>query len=115
MERDMKRTTPHNDNCQQHPGPAVRNLCLFSASETAPSIAAPGSLQSPCEQHLAGKHLLEALALINNPRLAAADRIISLPNWLRRLPPPMKKTIGDSTNTQPLAGALDLLHGKLPE
>jgi len=79
----MQHTTRHNDNCQEHPGPAVRNLCLFTASETARSIAAPGCLQSPCEQHLAGKHLLEALALIYNPRLAAADRIISLPNLLR--------------------------------
>ena len=84
------------------------NLRLYIAGETARSVAALENLQSLCDQHLAGKYHIEIVDLIKNPQLAAGDQILAVPTLVRRLPPPLKKIIGDLSNTERVLVGLDL-------
>jgi circadian clock protein KaiB len=61
-------------------------------------------------QHLKGQYSIEVIDLQENPRLAAGDQIVAIPTLIRKLPPPMKKIIGDLSNTERVLVGLDLRH-----
>ena len=84
------------------------NLRLYIAGETSRSIAALNNLQKICDDHLAGKYHVEVVDLLQNPHLAEGDQILAVPTLVRRLPPPLKKIIGDLSNTQRVLVGLDL-------
>ena len=75
-------------------------LRLYIAGQTAKSIAAVNNLKKLCEQYLAGKFEIEVVDLLENPQLARGDQIVAIPTLVRRLPPPMRKIIGDLSNTE---------------
>jgi circadian clock protein KaiB len=83
-------------------------LRLYVAGQTAKSIAAFSNLQRLCEEHLRGKYTIEVVDLLENPTLAAGDQILAIPTLVRRLPPPMKKIIGDLSNTERVLIGLDI-------
>jgi circadian clock protein KaiB len=62
-----------------------------------------------CEAHLAGRYEIEVVDLLETPKLAAGDQIFAVPTLVRKLPPPMKKIIGDLSNEERLLVGLDLL------
>jgi len=66
------------------------------------------NLQQICEQYLAGKYRLEIVDLLKKPRLAAGDQILAVPTLVRRLPPPLKKMIGDLSDVDRVVVGLDL-------
>src|SRR5260221_11086585 len=75
-------------------------LRLYTAGESARSTAARRNLETICERHLPGRYQIEVINLMERPQLARGDQIIALPTLLRRLPPPMKKIIGDLSNME---------------
>jgi circadian clock protein KaiB len=88
--------------------PGTFLLRLYVAGQTPKSIRAFENLKRLCEDHLAGHYRIEIIDLIENPQLASGDQILAVPTLVRRLPEPMKKIIGDLSNTERLLVGLDL-------
>ncbi len=83
-------------------------LRLYVAGQTPASIRAFANLKRVCEEHLAGRYQIEVVDLSANPQLARGDQIVAVPTLVRRLPPPIKKIIGDLSNRQRVLVGLDL-------
>jgi len=80
-------------------------LRLYVAGQTPKSLAALANLMELCETHLHGKYRIEVIDLLVNPELARADQIVAIPTLIRKLPPPVKRIIGDLSNkTRTLVG-----------
>jgi circadian clock protein KaiB len=84
------------------------NLRLYVAGQTAKSITAFANLKKICEEHLAGKYQIEVVDLLKSPTLARGDQILAVPTLVRRLPEPVRKIIGDLSNTDRVLVGLDL-------
>lgn len=83
-------------------------LRLYVAGNTPNSIAAFSNLQQICEKHMGGRYRIEIIDLFENPQLARGDQIVAVPTLVRRLPTPIKKIIGDLSNTERVLVGLDL-------
>jgi circadian clock protein KaiB len=83
-------------------------LRLYVAGQTAKSIAALANIKRICEAHLVGRYEIEVIDLLENPRLAAGDQILAVPTLVRKLPEPVKKIIGDLSQTERILLGLDL-------
>ena len=75
-------------------------LRLYTAGQTPKSLAAIKNLKKVCEEHLAGKYEIEVIDLLKNPRLAKDDQIVAIPTLVRKLPDPVRKIIGDLSDTE---------------
>ncbi len=84
------------------------DLKLYVAGQTSRSVAAFANLQKICEEHLAGKYRIEVIDLLKNPQLARGDQILAIPTLVRQLPVPVRKIIGDLSNTERVLVGLDL-------
>ena len=84
------------------------NLRLYVAGETPKCVQAFEHLKRICEEHLQGRYAIEVIDLLKNPTLASGDQIIAIPTLVRQLPPPVKKIIGDLTNTERVIVGLNL-------
>jgi circadian clock protein KaiB len=90
-------------------GPAeVWELRLYVAGQTARSLAAFANLKKICEEHLAGKYRIEVIDLLVSPQLAAGDQIVAIPTLVRTLPEPLRKIIGDLSDTERVLVGLQL-------
>jgi circadian clock protein KaiB len=83
-------------------------LRLYVAGQTPKCIAAFANLKKICEDYLKGEYKLEVIDLIQNPQLAKGDQILAIPTLVRKLPMPLKKIIGDLSNTERVLVGLDL-------
>jgi circadian clock protein KaiB len=83
-------------------------LRLYVAGQTPKSVAAFTNLKRICENHLQGRYEIEIIDLLENPQLAHGDQILAIPTLVRRLPEPIKKIIGDLSNTERVLVGLDL-------
>src|SRR6266852_9992066 len=83
-------------------------LRLYIAGQAPRSIAAFANLKKICEEHLAGRYRIEVIDLVQNPQLAAGDQILAVPTLVRRLPEPVRKIIGDLSNTDRVLVGLDV-------
>lgn len=83
-------------------------LKLYVAGQTAKSLLAFANLKRICEEHLAGEYRIEIVDLLQNPQLAEGDQIFALPTLVRKLPHPVRKIIGDLSNTERVLVGLDL-------
>lgn len=88
--------------------PALWELRLYVAGHTAKSIAALNNLKQICEEHLAGKYNIEVVDLLENPQLAKGDEIVALPTLVRKLPRPIRKIIGNLSDTEKVLVGLQL-------
>lgn len=86
----------------------IYRLRLYVAGTTPKSIQALRNLKHICETHLQGRYEIEMIDLLVNPQLAAGDQILAVPTLVRRLPEPIKKLIGDLSNTDRVLVGLDL-------
>jgi circadian clock protein KaiB len=84
------------------------NLRLYVAGETPKCVQAFEHLKRVCEEHLQGRYSIEVIDLLKNPTLASGDQIIAIPTLVRQLPPPVKKIIGDLTDTERVVVGLNL-------
>jgi circadian clock protein KaiB len=87
-------------------------LRIYVAGQTKKSLAAFANLKKICEEHLAGRYRIEIVDLLEKPQLAKGDQILAVPTLVRRLPPPIKKIIGDLSNTDRVLVGLDLIPEK---
>ena len=71
-------------------------------------MAALANLKKICEEHLAGRYKLQVVDLLENPQLARGDQILAIPTLVRKLPLPVRKIIGDLSNTERVLVGLDL-------
>jgi circadian clock protein KaiB len=87
-------------------------LRLYVAGQTPRSLAAFANLKKICEEHLAGQYTIEVIDLLKKPQLASGDQIIAIPTLVRKLPEPIRKIIGDLSNTERVLVGLDLREQK---
>jgi circadian clock protein KaiB len=96
-----------NGASRRRPRP-LWELRLYVAGMTPTSIRAFENLKKLCEQHLHGIYSIQVIDLLERPMLARGDQIIAVPTLVRRLPTPVKKIIGDLSNTERVLVGLDL-------
>jgi circadian clock protein KaiB len=89
--------------------PGHYNLRLYVAGQTPKSLAAIANLKTLCEDHLAGRYTIEVIDLLKNPQLAEGDQILAVPTLVRRLPPPIKRVIGNLSDTERVLVGLDII------
>src|SRR5512143_3524927 len=83
-------------------------LRLYVAGQTPKSLLAFANLKKICEEHLAGQYRIEVIDLVEDPQLAKGDQIFAIPTLVRKLPQPLKKIIGDLSNTERVLVGLDI-------
>lgn len=83
-------------------------LRLYIAGQTPNSIAAIANLKKICEDQLQGKYRIEVIDLLKKPQLAKGDQIVAIPTLVRRLPPPVKKIVGNLSKTERTLIGLDI-------
>ena len=84
-------------------------LRLYVAGQTPKSLVAFTNLKRLCEDHLKGRYTIEVIDLVETPRLAKDDQILAIPTLVRKLPEPVRKIIGDLSNTERVLVGLDLI------
>lgn len=84
------------------------NLRLYVAGQTPRSITAFQNLKNICEEYLKGQYNIEVIDLMENPTLARGDQILAVPTLVRKLPQPIRKIIGDLSNTERVLVGLDI-------
>jgi circadian clock protein KaiB len=84
------------------------NLRLYVAGQTPKAVRAFDNLRMICDEHLSGRYHIEVVDLLVNPQLGRGDQILAVPTLVRRLPQPIKKIIGDLSNTERVLVGLDL-------
>lgn len=102
-----KGATPSTPTPQAPPTP-IWDLRLYVAGQTPKSLAAFANLKRICKEHLTEQYRIEVIDLSLNPQLAAGDQILALPTLVRKLPTPIRKIIGDLSNTERVLIGLDL-------
>jgi circadian clock protein KaiB len=84
------------------------DLRLYVAGQTPRSLQAFANLKRICEEHLAGRYRIQVIDLLQNPQLAKGDQILAIPTLVRTLPEPVRKIIGDLSNTERVLIGLDV-------
>ena len=87
-------------------------LRLYVAGQTPRSLAAFANLKKICEEHLAGEYHIEVVDLLKEPKLASGDQILAIPTLVRKLPEPIRKIIGDLSDTERVLVGLNLRENK---
>ena len=83
-------------------------LRLYIAGQTRKSITALANLRRLCDEHLAGQYRIEIIDLLQHPEQAQHDQIVAIPTLVRRLPEPIKRIIGDLSNSERVLVGLDV-------
>lgn len=83
-------------------------LRLYVAGQTPKSLTAFANLKKICAEHLGNRYHIDVIDLLENPQLARGDQILAVPTLVRNLPQPMRKIIGDLSNTEKVLVGLDL-------
>ena len=83
-------------------------LRLYVAGQTPKSLTALNNLKKICKEHMDDQYRIEIIDLLANPQLARGDQILAIPTLVRNLPAPMRKIIGDLSNTEKVLVGLDL-------
>ena len=101
---------PTTDSLKTTPAEPVElwELRLYVAGQTPKSLAAFANLKRLCEEHLQERYVLEVIDLLKTPQLAEDDQILAVPTLVRKLPVPIRKFIGDLSNTERVLVGLDL-------
>lgn len=84
-------------------------LRLYVAGQSARSISAVSNLKRICDVHLGGRYAIEVVDLLEQPHLAKDDNILAIPTLVRRLPPPIRKIVGDLSNVDRVLLGLDIV------
>ncbi|MGD0239192.1 MAG: circadian clock KaiB family protein [Streptosporangiaceae bacterium] len=84
------------------------DLCLYVTDRSPKCLRAVENLRRACEEHLAGRYTIEIVDLLENPRRATDDQILAVPTVVRRLPAPIRKVVGDLSDSDRLLVGLEL-------
>ncbi len=94
------------------PADEIWDLRLYVAGQTARSLTAISNLKKLCEEHLCGRYRIEVIDLLIHPQLASGDQILAIPTLVRKLPEPLKRIIGDLSDSERTLVGLDLRPGR---
>jgi circadian clock protein KaiB len=84
------------------------DLRLYVAGPNPKSTVAFRNLKKFCEENMPFRYHIEVIDLLQNPQLAQGDQILALPTLVRKLPAPIRKVVGDLSNTEKVFVGLDL-------
>jgi circadian clock protein KaiB len=84
------------------------DLRLYIAGQTLRAVKALENLERICREHLEGQYRIVVIDLLKTPQLARGDQIVAVPTLVRTLPTPVRKIIGDLSNTERVLVGLDL-------
>jgi circadian clock protein KaiB len=87
----------------------IYKLALYVAGATPKSLEAFANLKNICDEHLKGQYSIAVVDLVKNPKLAKGDQIVAIPTLVRKLPPPLKKIIGDLSNKEKVMVGLNII------
>lgn len=107
---NTKSVKRRESNSNGSPG-KVWQLRLYVAGQTPKSLAAFSNLKQICEDHLKGQYRIEVIDLVERPLLSRGDQIVAIPTLVRKLPVPVRKIIGDLSDTERVLVGLDLRAG----
>jgi len=102
------RTAKRPDSAPRRRESKLWQLRLYVAGQTPKSVAAFSNLKAICESHLEGRYRIEVIDLVQNPQLSKGDQILAIPTLVRKLPEPVRKIIGDLSDTERVLVGLDL-------
>ncbi len=106
---NKERTTKKRSSRAKQAGDKAQwRLRLYVAGTTPKSMTAFANLKEICERHLGGQYSIEIIDLLQSPQLARGDQIIAVPTLVRKFPHPVKKIIGDLSNTERVLVGLEL-------
>src|SRR6185437_5955113 len=100
IERTGNQSAPAADDPSAEQAEEQWELRLYTAGQTPKSILAFNNLKRICEEHMPGRYQIEVVDLMRNPRLAKEDQIVAIPTLVRKLPQPLRKIIGDLSDTE---------------
>ena len=103
-----KKKTPAQHGRQNRRKAKVWRLRLYVAGQTPKSIRAFANLKVVCDEHLKGRYQIEVIDLLEHPDMARGNQIIAIPTLIRHLPEPLKRIIGDLSNTEKVLVGLDI-------
>ncbi len=83
-------------------------LRLYVTGSTPQSIRAIGNIQKICEENLPGNYNLEVINLYENPEMAKTEQIIAAPTLVKQLPLPLRRIIGDLSDSEKVLVGLGL-------
>ena len=104
----VKRKAPPKKSSRSADAKEFYDLRLYVAGQTARSLAAITNLRKICKEHLEGRYRIKVIDLLEHPQLARGDQILALPTLVRRLPEPIRKLVGDLSDTERALVGLDL-------
>jgi circadian clock protein KaiB len=104
----MMARPPVHKKAKSNPDAESWDLRLYVAGQTPRSIAANANLKRFCAEHLQGHCTIEIIDLAKNPKLARRDQIVAIPTLVRKLPSPIRKIIGDLSNTERVLVGFDI-------
>jgi len=102
------RTTRAFEEALARTGEEVYVLRLYVTGTTPRSIEAIRNIKKICEEHLAGRYDLEVIDIYQQPILAAGEQILAAPTLIKKLPMPLRKFIGDMSDSERILVGLDL-------
>jgi circadian clock protein KaiB len=108
MKKSTAKSTSGKKSSTQSDRGDFWQLRLYIAGLSPNSVAAITNLKKICEEQLQGRYRIEVIDLLEKPQLAKGDQIIAIPTLVRRLPPPVKKIIGNLSKTESVIVGLDL-------
>jgi circadian clock protein KaiB len=98
--RSAKNTKPPADESWR--------MRLYVAGQSTKSVAAIANLRRICDTHMPGRCTIEVVDLMRNPELARDDQIVAIPTLVRKLPEPVRRIIGDLSETDKVLMSLEL-------
>jgi circadian clock protein KaiB len=101
-------TAKQPDSASRRRESKLWQLRLYVAGQTPKSVAAFSNLKAICESHLEGRYRIEVIDLVEHPQLSKGDQILAIPTLVRKLPEPVRKIIGDLSDTERVLVGLDL-------
>ncbi len=104
----MKTLVKNKPAIRQKPKEETWTLRLYVAGQTPRCVTAFANIKKICEDHLHGRYGIEVIDLLTNPQLAKGDQIFAIPTLVRKLPVPVRKIIGDLSDTERVLVGLDL-------
>jgi circadian clock protein KaiB len=104
-----RKELPDEDSAE--PPDDLWDFKLYVAGHTPRSVTAIANLKALCEEHLPGRYKIEIIDLIERPELARSDQVVAIPTLVRKLPVPIRRIIGDLSNTERVLVGLQV---KLP-
>ncbi len=105
----MKTIVKNKRAIRQKPKDETWTLRLYVAGQTPRCVTAFANIKKICEDHLHGRYVIEVIDLLINPQLAKGDQILAIPTLVRKLPVPVRKIIGDLSNTERVLVGLNLI------